>query len=120
MASNAPFHPERADIDVRQNQRDEQNGDNGVGHLGKLHVGDVGAVEWKQQQKPGGRDGNASSDGKPVDHLLTEIEASGRRVLGFDEAATLLDPVDIDPLQKIVREKDHGDQEPVPQRTRNW
>ena len=82
------FHPERADIDMRQNQRDEQNGDNCVGYLRELHVGDVGAVEWKQQQKSGGRDCYSGRNGEPIDHLLTKIEPSSRRMLGFDEAAT--------------------------------
>ena len=93
------FHSERADIDVGQNQRDEQNGDDCVGCLRELHVGDIGAVEWKQQHKSRGGDRNAGRNGQPIDHLLTEIEPPCRRVPGFDEAAALLDPFDIDPRQ---------------------
>src|SRR3981189_3446138 len=45
------LHSERADIDVTEDQGDEQDGDDAVHHLRDLHSGDVGAVEWEQQQK---------------------------------------------------------------------
>ena len=45
------LHPERADVDVGKDQRDEQNGHDGVHDLRDLHVGDVRAVEGKQQQE---------------------------------------------------------------------
>ena len=82
-----------------------------VRYLRELHVGNVGAVEWKQQQESGGGDRYAGRNGQPIDHLLTKIEASGRRMLGFDEPATLLNPFDIDPRQQIVPEEDHRDKD---------
>jgi len=47
------LHSERADINVTEDQRDEQNGDDGVHDLRDLHSSDVGDVERKQQQKAG-------------------------------------------------------------------
>src|ERR1700676_3249850 len=46
-----PLHSERADIDVTQDQRDEQNRDDGMHALSELHIGDVGFVKRKYQQK---------------------------------------------------------------------
>ena len=56
-------------------------GDDGVHDLRELHLGDVGSVERKQQQKPRHGDGDAGGKRKPVDQLLAEIEASGGRML---------------------------------------
>ena len=47
------LHPKRADVDVGKDQRNEQHGDDGMHHLRKLHLGDVGFVKRKQQQKAG-------------------------------------------------------------------
>ncbi len=46
------LHPERADIDMRENHGDEQHGDDGVHHLCDLHPGNIGPIERKQQQNP--------------------------------------------------------------------
>ena len=99
------LHPERADIDVGQDQGDEQNGHDGMGDLRELHVGDVGSVERKQQQKSRHGDRDAGNKGKPIDQLLAEIEASGRRMFVLDEAAALLEPVEVDLSEKIVPER---------------
>src|ERR1700682_2764528 len=97
------LHPERADIDVAKDQRDEQNGHAGVHYLGELHAGDVDpGEEGEQQQKARYRHGNAGSKGKPIDKLLAQVKASGGRVFVLNEAAALLDPVDVDLLQKII------------------
>src|ERR1700682_417603 len=97
------LHPERADIDVAKNQRDEQNGHDGVHYLCELHAGDVDpGEEGKQQQKTQDRHGNAGSKGKPIDKLLAQVKASGGRMFVLNEAAALLDPVDVDLLQKII------------------
>ena len=53
------FHPERADIDVAKDQRDEQNGDDGVHDLRDLHVEDIRAEKRKQQQETRHRDRDA-------------------------------------------------------------
>ena len=85
----------------------------GVGCLRQLHVGDVGAVERKQEHKSGSRTRDTGHNGQPVDHLLTEIEPSCRRVPVFDEAATLPEPFEIHSRQQIVSEENHHDnQEP--------
>src|SRR6476469_9937818 len=49
------LHSEGADIDVTEDQRDEQDRDDAVHDLRDLHSGDVGDVEWEQQQKAGER-----------------------------------------------------------------
>src|SRR5713101_998190 len=55
------LHPERADIDVAKDQRDEQYSHDGVHYLCELHAGDVDPGEkWKQQHKAGNGNGNAS------------------------------------------------------------
>ena len=47
------LHSQRSDIDVTEDQRDEQHGDDRVHHLRDLHSGDVGDIEREQQQKAG-------------------------------------------------------------------
>src|SRR6202035_2827983 len=49
--------------------------------------------------------------GKPIDELLAKIEAPGGRMPGLDEAAALLEPVDVYLFQQIVPEKNHDDQD---------
>ena len=44
------LHSERADVNVTEDQRDEQHGDDGVHDLRDLHPEDVGDVEREQQQ----------------------------------------------------------------------
>jgi hypothetical protein len=95
---------------VGQDQRDEQNSHDGVYSLRDLHVGDIGPVKGKQQQKPRHRDRDACSKRKPIDKLLTQVKAARRGMFRFDEAAALLDPFDVDPFQKIVPEENHRDQ----------
>src|SRR5260370_38518302 len=107
-----PLQPGRADVDVAEDQRDEQNGHDGVHYLCELHAGDVDpGEEGEQQQKARHRDGNAGSKGKPIDKLLAQVKASGGRMVVLNEAAALLDPVDVNLLQKIVPEKNHPNQE---------
>src|ERR1700676_5090729 len=105
------LHPERADIDVAKDQRDEQNGHDGVHDLRQLHVGDIGSVKRKQQQKPRYRDRDAGRKGKPIDKLLAQVKASGRRMLVLDEAAALLEPFEVDLFEKVVSEEDHDDED---------
>src|SRR3982074_1094831 len=83
------FHPKRADIDVRKDHGDEQNGYDGVDDLRHLHVGDIGSVERKQQDTARRGDREASQQRNPVDALLTQIEAAGRSMLVLDEATAL-------------------------------
>ena len=90
------LHPERADVDVGKDQRDEQHGDDGVHHLRDLHPGDIGLVERETAAKAGYRDRQAARAAKARDTLLPGIEASGGRMFRLDEAASLLDPFDID------------------------
>src|ERR1700688_5096860 len=84
---------------------------NRTANLRQLHLGNVSSEKGKQQQKARHRDGNAASDGKPIDKLLAEVKASGGRMLVFDEAATLLQPFDVHLFRKIVPEENHGDQD---------
>ena len=58
---------------------------------------------------------HSSTEGKPKHQLLAGIETPRRRMLRFDEAATLLDPIDVDFSRDVVlyperdnkRETDH-------------
>jgi hypothetical protein len=76
-----------------------------VHHLCELHVRDVGPGEGEQQQKARHRDGNAGSKGKPIDKLLAQVKASGGRMFGFDEAAALLEPVDVHLSRRLSLKK---------------
>src|SRR3954471_6082004 len=96
------FHSERADIDVSKDHGDEQNGHDGMYDLRKLHLGDGRPIKREQQQKPRYRDHDASHKGKPKDKLLPQVKASGRRVFRLDEAAALLDPLDVNLFRKIA------------------
>ena len=51
------FHPERADVDVTEDDRDEENGNHTMHDLGELHPSDVRHIEREQQQKSGYRNG---------------------------------------------------------------
>src|ERR1700716_2776708 len=97
-----PLHSERADIDVTEDQGDEQDGDDAVHHLRDLHSGDVGAVEWEQQQKAGYGNRDAGAQSAPEHQLLSGIEPARRGVLRFDEAAALPEPCNVDLVGDVV------------------
>src|SRR5438874_13314261 len=88
------LHAECADIDMSYDNRDEQNGDQGVHDLRELHARDISHVERKHQQISRDNDCYSGAKGKPKHQLLAGIETPRWRVLRFDEAATLLDPFD--------------------------
>src|SRR5258705_3443999 len=92
------LHAERADVDMSNDNRDEQNGDYGVDDLRELHPRDIRQVERKHQEIS--RDDNCHSGAKrkPKHQLLAGIETPRWCVLRLDEAATLPDPFDVDPL----------------------
>ena len=105
------LHAERSDIDVAQDQGDEQDGHDGMYDLCQLHLRDIGSKKGKQQHKPGQGDRDARSEGKPIDKLLAGIEAAGGSMFVFDKTAPLLDPIEVNPLWKIVLEEDHDDED---------
>ena len=77
----------------------------------KLHPGDIGAVKRKQQQKSGQEDRGAAGNGEPIDKLLAEVKASGRRMFVLDETSALLDPLEVDFFEEVVPEEDHHDED---------
>ena len=79
------LHAERTDIDVRQDQSDKQDGHDCMYDLRKLHLGNVGSVEGKQQKEARCRDCHSGRQRKPEDKLLAEVKASGGRVLVLDD-----------------------------------
>src|SRR6266576_278044 len=103
------LHSERADVDMSNDDRDEQNGDYGVDDLRELHACDIRHVERKYQQISRDNDGHSGAQGKPEHQLLAGIETPRWCVLRFDEAATLLDPFDVDLLRNVVLNPDRGD-----------
>src|SRR5216684_6477148 len=104
------LHAERADVDMSNDHRDEQNGDYGVDDLRELHACDISHVERKHQQISRDNDCHSSAQGKPKHQLLAGIETPRWRVLRFDEAATLLDPFDVDLLRDVVLHPDRDNQ----------
>src|SRR5258708_33924634 len=96
------LHPERADIDVSQDQRDEQDGHDGMHDLRELHLGDIGSIKRKQQQKSRHRDRDAGNPGKPIDKTLTPSKAGRRERLVLREYATYSDPSASTPPHKLV------------------
>src|SRR6476620_7451721 len=104
------LHSERADVDMRDDNRDEQNGDYGVDDLRELHPRDIRHVERKHQQISRDNNCHSSAQGKPKHQLLARIETPRWCVLRFDEAATLLDPFDVDLLRDVVLNPDRDNQ----------
>src|SRR6266446_9266395 len=104
------LHAERADVDMSNDHRDEQNGDYGVDDLRELHACDIRHVERKHQQISRDNDGHSSAQGKPKHQLLAGIETPRGGVLRFDEAATVLDPFDVDLLRDVVLNPDRDNQ----------
>src|SRR5258706_11426204 len=84
------LHSKRADIDVREDHGEEQHRYNAVHHLRELHPGDVGDVEWEQQQITGDGNREAQAESAPEHQLFTGVEAARRSVLRLDESAALL------------------------------
>src|SRR5262245_11268897 len=83
-----PLHADRADIDVGEHDGDEHHADHPVDHLGELHAGDVGCVEWEHEEIARHGCRAAAQHNYPVDDLLTGIEAAGRRVLLANQTPT--------------------------------
>src|ERR1700686_1392315 len=104
------LHPEGTDVDVSNDNRDEQNGDYGVHDLRELHPRDISHVERKHQQISRDDDCHPGAKSKPEHQLLAGIESPRWRVLRFDEAATLLDPFDVDLLRDVVLYPDRDNQ----------
>src|SRR5260370_17717729 len=104
------LHAERADIDMMHDSRDEQTGDDGVDDLREMNARDVRGGEGKYQKISRDNDGHSAAKGKPEHQLLAGIETPRRRVLRFDEAATLLDPFDVDLLRDVVLDPDCDNQ----------
>jgi hypothetical protein len=71
----------------------------------KLHPGDIGAVKRKQQQKSGQEDRGAAGNGEPIDKLLAEVKASGRRMFVLDKTSALLDPLEVDLSNRLSLKK---------------
>ena len=84
---------------------------NRTANLRQLHLGNVSSEKGKQQQKARHRDRNAGQKRKPVDGLLTGVEATGRGMFVLNEASALLEPLKIDFLRNVVLEEDHDDQD---------
>src|SRR6266403_984955 len=104
------LHSECTAVDMTNDHRNKQNGDNGVYDLRDLHPRDIRHVERKHQKISRDNDGHCSAKGKPKHQLLAGIETPRRRVLRFDEAATLLDPIDVDLLRDVVLNPDRDNQ----------
>src|ERR1700680_3628034 len=98
-----PFHAERANVDVREDRRDEQDTDRSVQDLRPLHHTDrEPTVEREHKNVAGDRHGEAAEHYHPEHHLLAGIEAARRRMPIADDTAALFDPLDVDPLRDIV------------------
>src|SRR5215472_14664741 len=111
------FHPDRTDIDVSDHDGDEQQRRHAVDDLGHLHVGDVGPVEREHENVTGCRDGGAAEHDDPIDHLLSGIEPIGGRMVVADDAATALQPPDVDPVRDIPCDP-HQENREYPERER--
>src|SRR5580704_17418624 len=79
------FHPEGADVDVTEDDRDEENGNQAMHDLGELHSGNVRHVEREQQQISGYGHGCATTGSEPEDHFFSGVEAARLRALRADE-----------------------------------
>src|SRR6478735_12085131 len=104
------LHSEGADIDVTEDQRDEQDRDYAVHDLRDLHSGDVGDVEWEQQQKAGERNRGTGAEDAPEHHLLSGIEPARRRVFRCDESTALPEPFNIDFVRNVVFQPEYRNQ----------
>ena len=80
----------------------EQERNDAVHDLGDLHAEDVGHVKREHQQKPGSCDRYAASKGSPEDQLFAGIEPTRRWVLRLDEAAALLQPINVYLARNVV------------------
>src|ERR1041385_7847241 len=110
------FHAYGTNIDVSDHGGDEQNGDDSMGDLGSLHVGNVCAIEGEHQHIATDRYRSAAENDDPVNHLLPGVEAVGRRVIMPDNAAAALQPFHIDPIGDIPcdphdKNQEHSDRE---------
>jgi len=94
----------------------KQYRDDRVHGLGKLHALDVGRIEREHQQVAADRHGGAAEHDDPVDQLLAGVEAIGRRMVVADDAATALEPFDIDLVRDVAgdphqEDAEHADRE---------
>src|SRR5258707_11598439 len=79
------LHAERADVDMRDDHRDEQNGDYGVDDLRELHARDISHAERKHQSISPDNEGHPSAKGKPKNQLLAGVETPRGRPLRLNE-----------------------------------
>src|SRR5437899_7652887 len=96
------LHTERADVDVGDDNRNEQDGDHGMHDLCDLHPRDISHIERENQQTTRNNDRRSSAKRKPKHQLFAGIETPRRRMFRSDEAAALLDPVDVDLSREVV------------------
>ena len=91
------LHAKRAEIDVREDQRDEERADYSVKDFRKLHVADVKpAIEREHQYIAADHHCYAAEHDKPVEQLLPAIELiRGRMTPALAHTATHLEPFDV-------------------------
>ncbi len=91
------LHPDRAEIDVGEDERDEQHADHAVEDLGQLHVADAHAVIEREHQHVAGNDHRrAAEHDEPVEQLLAGVElVRGRFDVALAHAAAGLEPFDV-------------------------
>src|SRR5262245_26784153 len=104
------LRPQRADVDVPDDESDEEDRHDAVHDLGSLHAEDVRHIEWKHQDVAGYCDRRAGGKGEPEHQLLTGIEAAGCRMPRLDEAAALLEPLDVDPARNVISHPERPDE----------
>ena len=104
------FHADSADVDVAQHGSDEEHPDNRVHDLSELHAFDACSVEREQQQIPGhGRSATADHH-NPVNHFLAGVEPVGGRMVVANNAASALDPFDVNAAWNIAPDPHQQDQ----------
>src|SRR5271169_2789182 len=105
------LHANRADINVTQHSRDEQHGNDAVGHFGVLHGANIGTVERKYQQIAADRDCASAEHDDPIDELLATVETVGRRTVTSDDTSAALEPFDVDPVRDVAGDPHEEDQD---------
>src|SRR5262245_40190038 len=108
------LHPDRAEIDVAENKRDEQHTDHGVEDLRQLHVADGEPGVEREQQHEAAYDHRSAGDyDNPVQYFLAGIELVGGRVRAVrlvEHAAALLEPLDVRGGRQIATDPHHEHQ----------
>src|SRR5262249_10515559 len=95
------FHADGADIDVADHGGHEQTGYEAVDESAGWHGRDVRPVEREHKEIADPRHRGTAEHHDPIDHLLTRIEAIGRRMLVADNAAAFLQPFDVVPVWNV-------------------